>query len=152
MPREFSRTDRVGQQIHKEVASIFQNEFKNRDPRLGLVTVSGVDVSRDLAHAKIYVTFFEADEEKLKLYKQILEDNKGFVRTLLAKKMRMRAIPAVKFYQDISITEGMRMSNLVSQTVSKDKERAVEAGRDLDQEEKDQQHKQQQDNTANKEV
>lgn len=152
MPREFSRTDRVGQQIHKEVASIFQNEFKNRDPRLGLVTVSGVDVSRDLAHAKIYVTFFEADEEKLKLYKQILEDNKGFVRTLLAKKMRMRAIPAVKFYQDVSITEGMRMSNLVSQTVSKDKERAVEAGRDLDQEEKDQQHKKQQDNTANKEV
>ena len=48
MAREFSRTDRVGQQIHKEIASILQNEFKNRDPRLGMVTVSGVEVSRDL--------------------------------------------------------------------------------------------------------
>ena len=139
MPREFSRTDRVGQQIHKEVASIFQNEFKNRDPRLGLVTVSGVEVSRDLAHAKIYVTFFETDEEKLKSYKQILEDNKGFIRTLLAKRMRMRAIPAVKFFHDTSMTEGMRMSNLVSQTLSDDKEREAKAGRDLDQEAKEQQ-------------
>jgi len=45
MAREFSRTDRVGQQIHKEIASILQNEFKNRDPRLGMVTVSGVEVT-----------------------------------------------------------------------------------------------------------
>ncbi|GAB5378660.1 MAG: 30S ribosome-binding factor RbfA [Aliiglaciecola sp.] len=134
MAREFSRTERVGQQIHKEVASIFQNEFKNRDPRLGLVTVASVEVSRDLAHAKIYVTFFETDEEKLKLFKQILEDNKGFVRSLLARRMRMRAVPAVKFYLDTSITEGMRISNLVSQTLNEDKERAAKAGRDLDKE------------------
>ncbi|GAC14480.1 30S ribosome-binding factor RbfA [Aliiglaciecola lipolytica] len=137
MAREFSRTERVGQQIHKEVASIFQNEFKNRDPRLGMVTVSGVDVSRDLAHAKIYVTFFETDEEKLKLFNQIMEDNKGFIRTLLAKRMRMRAVPALKFYQDTSITEGIRISTLVSQTLNKDKERALKAGRDLDQEDQE---------------
>lgn len=137
MAREFSRTDRVGQQIHKEVASIFQNEFKNRDPRLGMVTVSGVEVSRDLAHAKVYLTYFEADEEKLKLYKQILEDNKGFIRTILAKRMRMRAVPALKFHQDTSITEGMRISNLVSQTLNEDKERAAKVGRDLDQENAD---------------
>lgn len=137
MAREFSRTDRVGQQIHKEVASIFQNEFKNRDPRLGMVTVSGVEVSRDLAHAKVYLTYFETDEEKLKLYKQILEDNKGFIRTILAKRMRMRAVPALKFHQDTSITEGMRISNLVSQTLNEDKERAAKVGRDLDQENAD---------------
>lgn len=138
MAREFSRTERVGQQIHKEVASIFQNEFKNRDPRLGLVTVSGVEVSRDLAHAKVYVTFFETDEQQLKLYKQILEDNKGFVRSLIARRMRMRAVPAVKFYLDTSISEGMRISNLVSQTLSDDKARAEKAGRDLDQENNEQ--------------
>ncbi|GAA6184597.1 MULTISPECIES: 30S ribosome-binding factor RbfA [Alteromonadaceae] len=137
MAREFSRTERVGQQIHKEVASIFQNEFKNRDPRLGMVTVSGVDVSRDLAHAKVYVTFFETDEEKLKLFNQIMEDNKGFIRTLLAKRMRMRAVPALKFYQDTSITEGIRISTLVSQTLNDDKERALKAGRDLDKEDQE---------------
>lgn len=134
MAREFSRTDRVGHQIHREVASIFQNEFKNRDPRLGLLTVSGAEVSRDLSYAKIFVTFFENDEEKIKEYLQILEDNKGFVRTLLAKRMRMRAVPALRFMRDSSITEGMRISSLVTETLNKDKQRAKDAGRDLDNE------------------
>ena len=133
MAREFSRTERVGQQIHKEVASILQNEFKNRDPRLGMVTVSGTQVSRDLAHAKVFVTFYDNDESKTKEYLEILDENKGFIRTLLAKRIRMRAVPALKFIQDTSITEGMRISNLVSQTLSSDKERAKQAGRDLDQ-------------------
>lgn len=134
MPKEFSRTERVGQQIHKEVASILQNEFKNRDPRLGLVTVSGTEVSRDLAHAKVYVTFFDSDEEKTKLYMSILEDNKGFVRTLLSRRLRMRAVPAIKFFEDTSITEGIRISSLVTETLNKDKERAQKVGRDLDSE------------------
>lgn len=132
MAREFSRTDRVGQQIHKEVASIFQNEFKNHDPRLGMVTVAGAEVSRDLSHAKIFVTFFENDEEKLKLNMDILEDSKGFVRTLLAKRMRMRAVPALKFINDSSLVEGVRISSLVSQTVKQDEERARKAGRDIE--------------------
>ena len=137
MAREFSRTERVGQQIHKEVASILQNEFKNRDPRLGMVTVSGAEVSRDLAHAKVFVTFFDTDAEKIKQYMAILDENKGFVRSLLAKRIRMRSVPAIKFFQDNSITEGMRISNLVSQTLKDDKQRAEKAGRDLDQEQED---------------
>ncbi len=132
MAREFSRPDRVGQQIHKEVASILQNDFKKREPEFGFVTVSSAEVSRDLAYAKIFVTFFETDDEKIKLYMKILEDNKGFVRSLLAKRMRMRAVPALKFKQDVSITEGIRMSNLVSQTLSEDREKAKKAGRDPD--------------------
>ncbi|TDF41870.1 30S ribosome-binding factor RbfA [Alteromonadaceae bacterium M269] len=135
MAREFSRTDRVGQQIHKEVASIFQNEFKNHDPRLGMITVAGAEVSRDLAYAKIFVTFFENDEEKLKLNMEILEDSKGFVRTLLAKRMRMRAVPALKFVNDSSLVEGVRISSLVSETIRKDEERARKAGRDPEQDE-----------------
>lgn len=134
MAREFSRTDRVGHQIHKEVASILQNEFKNRDPRLGMTTVSGVEVSRDLSYAKVFVTFFENDKEKIAEYIEILNENKGFIRTLLAKAMRMRAVPALRFLQDASITEGMRISNLVSETLSSDRERAKAAGRDLDDE------------------
>lgn len=132
MAREFSRTDRVGQQIHKEIASILQNEFKNRDPRLGMVTVSSVEVSRDLAHAKIYVTFFENDEELMNEYLAILEENKGYIRTLLASRMRMRAVPALKFVRDSSLTEGIRIANLVSETRNKDAERARLAGRDAD--------------------
>lgn len=132
MAKEFSRTDRVGQQIHKEVASILQNEFKNRDPRLGFVTVSGADVSRDLAHAKIFVTFFTDDDAKVKEDLQILEDNKGFVRSLLSKRLRMRSVPAIHFMRDASITEGIRISNIVSNTVRDDEEKAKQSGRELD--------------------
>ena len=130
MPREFSRTDRVGQQIHKEIASILQNEFKNRDPRLGMVTVSDVEVSRDLAHSKVFVTFFENDEERVENYLAILEENKGFIRTLLASRMRMRTVPALKFVRDSSLSEGIRIANLVSETRNKDAERARLAGRE----------------------
>jgi ribosome-binding factor A len=56
MAREFARTDRVGQEIQKEVAMIIQREVK--DPRLGMVTVSAVEITRDLAYAKVFVTFF----------------------------------------------------------------------------------------------
>jgi ribosome-binding factor A len=129
MAREFSRTDRVGQQIHKEIASILQNEFKNRDPRLGMVTVSEVEVSRDLAYAKIYVSFFENDEEVMDNYLKILQDDKGFIRTLLASRMRMRAVPALKFMRDGSLAEGIRISNLVDATLNEDEERALKAGR-----------------------
>lgn len=131
MAREFSRTDRVGQQIHKEVASILQHEFKHRDPRLGMVTVSGAEVSRDLAHAKVFVTFYNSDEEQIKQQLKILDDNKGFVRSLLSKRIRMRSVPAIRFMRDASITEGMRISSLVAETLNKDRAKAEEAGRDL---------------------
>ncbi|WP_088331857.1 30S ribosome-binding factor RbfA [Lacimicrobium sp. SS2-24] len=137
MAREFSRTDRVGQQIHKEVASILQHEFKHRDPRLGMVTVSDVEVSRDLAYAKVFVTIYADDDDKIKQQLEILDDNKGFVRSLLAKRMSMRTVPAIRFLQDKSITEGVRLSALLTETVNKDKERARKAGRDPDAEEQE---------------
>jgi ribosome-binding factor A len=137
MAREFSRTDRVGQQIHKEIASILQNEFKNRDPRLGMVTVSAVEVSRDLAYAKIFVTFFENDEEVMNNYLNILVENKGYIRTLLAGRMRMRAVPSIKFVRDGSLNEGIRISNLVDDALNEDKERARLAGHDVDSEKED---------------
>lgn len=137
MAREFSRTDRVGQQIHKEIASILQNEFKNRDPRLGMVTVSAVEVSRDLAYAKIFVTFFENDEEVMNNYLNILVENKGYIRTLLAGRMRMRAVPAIKFVRDGSLSEGIRISNLVDDALNEDKERARLSGRDVDSQKED---------------
>jgi ribosome-binding factor A len=127
MAREFSRTDRVAQQVHKEVASILQNEIKHRLPELIMVTVSGVEVSRDLAHAKVFVTFYENDEDLIKENLKQLVDMKGMVRSLLAKRLRMRSVPAVAFVRDASITEGMRISNLVSQTIADDKRRADSA-------------------------
>lgn len=122
MAREFSRTERVGQQVHKEVASIIQNEYKHRMGDLPLITVSDVEVSRDLSYAKIYVTMYGEDVDGKAQIKQ-LDEAKGFIRSLLAKRLRMRAVPQLAFYEDKSITEGMRISNLVSEVVAKDEAR-----------------------------
>jgi ribosome-binding factor A len=121
MAREFSRTDRVGQQIHKEVASILQHEFKHREPLVGMITVSGVEVSRDLAHAKIFITFYSNSEEKIDEDFARLQDARSFVRGLLGRRVRMRNVPAVHFFKDSSIKEGARISALVNQAVASDK-------------------------------
>jgi len=124
MAREFSRTDRVAQQIHKEVASLLQNEYKHRVGNLPFITLSDVEVSRDLAHAKIFITFYNSDEKETKAQMKQLSENTGFLRSLLAKRLRMRAVPHLHFFEDKSITEGMRISNLVSETIARDKERS----------------------------
>ena len=90
MPREFSRPDRFVKQIQKEVAVILQREV--RDSRLGLVTVSAVEVTRDLAYAKIFVTFFNDDEEEIKASLAVLSEAEGYIRSLLGKRLRARII------------------------------------------------------------
>lgn len=120
MAREFSRTARVSQQLHKEIANILNHEFKHQVPEIGMVTVSGVEVSRDLAYAKVFVTFLEMDEAKNKASMKLLDEGKSFVRGLLGRRVKMRNTPALRFIQDSSITEGMRISNLVSQVRRED--------------------------------
>ncbi|MCF5878171.1 30S ribosome-binding factor RbfA [Aeromonas veronii] len=130
MAREFSRTRRVGQQIQREIALILQREVK--DPRIGMVTVSDVEVSRDLNYAKIYVTFLqlENDAERIKEGLQGLTEAAGYIRSLLGSAMRLRVVPELRFYYDQTLVEGMRLSNLVTKTVREDKRRMAESGRD----------------------
>ena len=106
----------------KEVASIIQNEYKHRVGDLPLITVSDVEVSRDLAHAKVFVTIYGEDVDDKAQIKQ-LNEYMGFIRGLLAKRLRMRSVPHLHFFQDTSITEGMRISSLVSEVVANDKAR-----------------------------
>ena len=130
MAREFSRTRRVGQQIQREIALILQREVK--DPRIGMVTVSDVEVSRDLNYAKIYVTFLqlENDAERIKEGLQGLTEAAGYIRSLLGSAMRLRVVPELRFYYDQTLVEGMRLSNLVTNTIREDKRRMAESGRD----------------------
>ena len=113
MSREFKRSDRVAQELKKEVAVILQREVK--DPRIGMVTVSDVEVSRDLAYAKIFVTFlFDNDQEAITQGMKGLEKASPYIRSLVGKVMRLRIVPELRFIYDESLVEGMRMSNLVS--------------------------------------
>ncbi|WP_394174138.1 30S ribosome-binding factor RbfA [Thalassotalea litorea] len=124
MAREYARTDRVAQQIQKEVATILQREIK--DPRLSMMTVSGVEVTRDLAYAKVFVTFFNDDQEQIDTAMKVVADAAGYVRSLLAKRLRARIMPQIRFEYDKSLVEGVRMSTLVDKAVSEDKRRAGE--------------------------
>ncbi|MCG9768598.1 30S ribosome-binding factor RbfA [Pseudoalteromonas sp. CO348] len=132
--REFSRTDRVAQQIQKEIAVILQREIK--DPRLGMVTVSAVEVSRDLSYAKVFITVLNtSDEDKTKQSAAILNEATGYIRSLLGKRIRARIMPELKFVIDNSLMEGMRISNLVDSVIREDNaKRGPEPG-DKDQEE-----------------
>ncbi|MEH8047253.1 30S ribosome-binding factor RbfA [Gallibacterium anatis] len=120
MAREFSRAQRVAQEIKKEIAVILQREVK--DPRIGMVTVSDVEVSRDLAYAKIFVTFlFDEDEQQIEQGMLGLHKASPYIRSLLGKAMRLRIVPELRFVYDNSLVEGMRMSNLVTKVINQDK-------------------------------
>ena len=119
MSREFKRSDRVSQELKKEVAVILQREVK--DPRIGMVTVSDVEVSRDLEYAKIFVTFlFDNDQEAINQGMKGLEKASPYIRSLVGKAMRLRIVPELRFIYDESLVEGMRMSNLVSNVIRED--------------------------------
>ena len=125
MAREFSRADRVAQELQKEIAIILQREVK--DPRIGMVTVSDVEISRHLAYAKVFVTFlFDSDESAVERGLEGLNKASGYIRTLVGKAMRLRIVPELRFVYDQSLVEGMRMSNLVTNVIRQDQERHVE--------------------------
>lgn len=122
MAKAFNRSSRVGHELQKEIAIILQREIK--DPRLGMVTVSGVDVSRDLAYAKVFVTFLNDDDPQvIEQGLAVLNDAKGYIRTLIGKAMRLRIIPEIKFFYDESLVKGMQMSSLVADVIKQDNER-----------------------------
>ena len=124
MAREYARTDRVGQQIQKEIAVILMREIK--DPRLSMTTVSAVEVTRDLAYAKVFVTFFNDNADEVKASLEVLAEAEGFIRSLLGKRLRARIMPHLRFIYDSSMSEGVRMSALVDQAVASDKHDQVD--------------------------
>ncbi|MDA9556782.1 30S ribosome-binding factor RbfA [Vibrio sp.] len=121
MSKEFSRTQRVGQQLQKELAMILQREV--RDSRLGMVTISDVEVSRDLAYVKVFVTFLCVGEQTPESSLEALREHEVHIRMMLGKRIRLRLTPEVRFYYDNTLVEGMRMSNLVTEVVNQDKAR-----------------------------
>jgi len=127
MAKEYSRTSRVSQQVQKELARILQQEVK--DPRIGMVTISGVDITRDLAYAKVFVTFLTIGDQTNEESLEGLNAASGYIRKLLGKAMRLRIVPEVRFTFDETLTEGLRISELVSGAVKVDKTKLEQSGR-----------------------
>ncbi|WP_196139492.1 30S ribosome-binding factor RbfA [Aliikangiella sp. G2MR2-5] len=120
MAREFNRTDRVAEQLQRELAQIIQMEIK--DPRLGMVTVSAVEISRDLYYSTAYVTFLgiDEDEKSIRQALEVLNQASGFIRSLIGKRMKLRVIPQLKFEFDGSIARGSELSALINKAREKD--------------------------------
>ena len=121
MAREFGRPQRVGEQIQRELAMLIQRELK--DPRVGMVTVSAVEVSRDLAYATVFVTFLGKDEpEEIESSLKALQHASGFLRSQLGRIIRMRLTPHLTFKYDESLVRGRELSSLIEEARERDKE------------------------------
>ncbi len=119
MPKEFSRTRRVAEQLQRELAQLIREEVK--DPRLGMVTVVDVEVTRDLSLAKVYVTLLTGDEEARATSVAILNEAAGVLRKFLGRRLRLRSIPQLHFHYDQSIEKGAELSALIDAAVASDR-------------------------------
>ncbi|SFE82090.1 30S ribosome-binding factor RbfA [Nitrosomonas sp. Nm166] len=117
MPKDYSRTLRVADQIQRELADLIQHEIK--DPRVGQITVTAVEVTRDYSHAKVFYTMLGSKEEKL-LVENGLEHAKGFLRSNLSHRMKLRVTPQLQFIYDESVERGVRLSKLIDEAIAQD--------------------------------
>jgi len=119
--RDFNRTLRIGDQIQRDLSTLIMREVK--DPRLGMVTITDVEVSRDLSIAKVFITILEDDNSaKVAEHLDILSSASGYLRTLLGKSMRLRVIPQLKFIFDDSTARGANIAALINRARSLDSE------------------------------
>lgn len=112
MAREFGRSARVSSQMQKELSSILQRDID--DSRLGFITINEVEVTKDLALAKVYFTVLNVDEQGKQNNVKWLNELAPVIRHELAKRMRLRHISELRFYYDDSFDTGMRVSELLS--------------------------------------
>lgn len=118
MPREFRRSDRVAGSLRRELAQILQQEVK--DPEVGFISLSDVEVTRDLAHAKVFVTVFEPDKAVSSI--RALNQAAGYLRMRLGQQMRIRSVPELHFHHDASVETGRQMDELIESALSSDRQ------------------------------
>jgi ribosome-binding factor A len=123
MPRDYPRTRRIAEQIQRELAGIIRLELK--DPRVGMVTLTDVEVSQDHAHAKIFFTLM-GDAQKIEETAEGLLNAAGYLRSELAHRLKLRTVPQLHFVYDNSVERGMHLTQLIDQAVASDKQSSGE--------------------------
>ncbi len=115
---DFKRTDRIAEMMQRKLASIIQQEIK--DPRVsGFITISGVQVTKDLGHAKVYFTVFNGDPVETET---LLNTAASYLRSALARTVTLRTVPQLHFVHDKSIEYGMRLSRLIDEVNPSDED------------------------------
>nr|CAA6829955.1 MAG: Ribosome-binding factor A [uncultured Thiotrichaceae bacterium] len=114
----FARSERVAEQIRRDLAVLIREQVK--DPRVGMVTLLDVNVSKDLAYAKIW--FDVLDAEQGKIAEETLNKASGFLRRELGRGMKLRITPALKFFYDDTQLKGNTLSALIDKAVADDRD------------------------------
>lgn len=119
MPREFRRSDRVGDALQRELAELIRHEI--RDPRIGMVNINLVKVASDLSTAKVYLTFVDnpkdaSVEERVAL----LNKASGFLRSRVGSEIQMRSIPRFNFIHDDTVYNAEAISKAIDKALASD--------------------------------
>ena len=118
MPRDYPRARRIADQIQRELSGIIRSEL--RDPRAGMITLTDVQVSPDHACATVFFTVL-GESGKAEETAAALGHATGFLRTQLARRVKLRTVPQLQFRYDTSVERGMRLSHLIDDAVASDK-------------------------------
>ena len=110
--KDYARTERIADQIQRELADLIRQEVK--DPRVGFVTLTAVEVSRDYSHAKVFFTTLGGAEEHARTGEG-LGRAAGYLRSQLAHRLRTRTVPELQFVFDESVERGIRVSKLIEE-------------------------------------
>ena len=122
MAKEYQRTERVADFLKRELATLLQ--FQVRDPRVGMVSITDVKVSRDLGYAKVYCTVLgKEDAEQAEESIAAMNKAAGFMRSQLSKDRSMRRLPQLRFYFDTSVGQGAYLEDLIERAVASDDDR-----------------------------
>jgi ribosome-binding factor A len=111
MPKNFTRADRVSQQIQRDIAELIRGELDH--PKAKLITVTDVEVTRDYSHAKIFYTFLGSEEEAKEIA-AVLEHAKGYLRSQVARGITLYKVPELHFEYDHSVANGVALTNLIN--------------------------------------
>lgn len=117
MPKEYSRSQRVKEQILRELAELIRLEVK--DPRVGFITLTDVEITPDYAHAKVYFTSMTGEAELAETLAGLRRAS-GFLRRELGRRVRIHTTPELHFHYDKSVEQGSRMSQLIDQVIRED--------------------------------
>ena len=127
MAKEYSRTQRVADYLQRELAALIQHEI--RDPRVGMVSITGVTVSRDLGHARVYCTVLGSDtNEEARDSIEALNKAAGFLRSQLSRDSSMRSVPQLRFYFDSSVGRGRHLEDLIRRAADADRHLGLRDG------------------------
>jgi len=118
MKKQSPRAQRVADQIQRELAELLRLHLK--DPRVGMVTITAVDVSPDLNNARVLFTHF-AGAEKAEAAAQVLQHAAGYLRTELAHRLKLYSVPRLQFAYDSSIESGLKLSKLIDDAIEDDR-------------------------------